>query len=284
MIVIGSKKNCLLIEKCRHNGVDNGIGLAGARRSLNICQRIFHGIVNRQKLVQIYPPVQQRQRIILSPDRSVQQIAEKSFQGHCHFVFSVHPENGLIVRVQVQCNVHPQPDDIGHVVHPCDLAAVPHHTVLDLFLVLFKILQQFKFIRIQIPADIFLRLPITVFGADGDIVVRAQKTVLHIQLQLPVRQNIQPPGRVYAQAVHCQLLNGEFPTPPAVLFCLQPGFYLEMSHHFPELLLIKLIALPPETFPVQIMYQRKIRIIGHGIHLAAHLQIIQNLEICGVFE
>ena len=51
VVVIGSEKNRLLIEESGHNGIDDSIGLAGAGRALDIGSGIFHGVVDRQKLV-----------------------------------------------------------------------------------------------------------------------------------------------------------------------------------------------------------------------------------------
>ena len=53
MIIIGNEKHGSLIEKSRNNGIDNRVCLARAGRPLNICQGIFHGIVDGQKLIHI---------------------------------------------------------------------------------------------------------------------------------------------------------------------------------------------------------------------------------------
>ena len=53
MIIIRSKQNGLLVKKGCYQCIDDRIGFPGSRRSLDIGKRIFHRIMNGQKLIQI---------------------------------------------------------------------------------------------------------------------------------------------------------------------------------------------------------------------------------------
>ena len=53
MVVVAGKKHRALVEKRRRQRVDDGVGLAGARRALHVGQRVAHGVVDGQQLVQI---------------------------------------------------------------------------------------------------------------------------------------------------------------------------------------------------------------------------------------
>ena len=117
MIVIRRKKHCLFIKKCGHNRIDDSAGLACARRSLNICHRIFHGIMYCQQLIQIHPVVGQGDGVFLPSDRPAQQVAKKGFYRNSHFVLLVHLKDCLVFLMQIQHNIHAQTNDIRHVVH-----------------------------------------------------------------------------------------------------------------------------------------------------------------------
>lgn len=69
MVVVAGKKHRSLVEKRRRQRVDDGVGLAGARRALHVGQRAAHGVVDGQQLVQIDLVVQQRQRVGLAAAR-----------------------------------------------------------------------------------------------------------------------------------------------------------------------------------------------------------------------
>ncbi len=69
MIVIRRKQHGFLIKKGSYDRIDYGIRLAGSRRSLNIGNRIFHGVINCQKLIQIDILINQCNGISLYPHR-----------------------------------------------------------------------------------------------------------------------------------------------------------------------------------------------------------------------
>ncbi len=154
MVIIRRKQHRALIEKGRHDGVDDGIRLPRARRSLNISYRILHGVVDRQQLIHIDVPVDQRNRIGSRPSGPLQQISEKGPDRHRHFLFPIQLHNGLIFFMQIQRNIRFQPDNIRHVVH---IAAAPghppHDTVLDPFLIRLEIRKQLVLITVQKPTD-----------------------------------------------------------------------------------------------------------------------------------
>ena len=101
MVVIGGEQHCPLVEKGRDDGVDDGIGLACARRALDVGYGVFHGVVDGQELVQIDLAVQQGKGIALPPDRAVQQVAEKGPDGHRRPLLADHLDDRLVFPVEV---------------------------------------------------------------------------------------------------------------------------------------------------------------------------------------
>ncbi len=280
MIVVGDKKHCPAVKERRGYGIDYGVGLARAGRPLNVCHRIPHGIVDGQKLVQIDLSVHQHDGITLDPSGTVQQVSEKRLYGHRHPILLVHFEDSLILRMQIQRNIHAQPDYVGHVVNPADSRGMFHHPVLDDLLISLKVLQKLIIIRVQKFADILPHLPAAVFRTDCDLLRRPQDPALHVQLQHTAGQHIKPLVRMDAQHIHGQPLNGQSAV-PAPLF-VHPK--LKILHHCLELLVVQHIALSLKALPVQIAHQRKVPTVGNRVHAAAHLQIVQYFQVCSVVK
>lgn len=71
MVVKRCKQNRTPIEKSGQNCIENRIGLTRSRRALYIRQRIFHGVVDCQKLVEVDALVEQSGRIVFTPYRAL---------------------------------------------------------------------------------------------------------------------------------------------------------------------------------------------------------------------
>ena len=139
MVIIRGKENRPFVKKGRYNGIDNGICLAGAGRPLNICHRVFHGVVDGKKLVQIDPLIDQGNGIFLQPPGAAQKVSEKGLDGHGSLSLVIPVYDCPVFTVQVQNHFHSQTDDIRHIVHACDLFCMPCHAVLDPLLIYLKI-------------------------------------------------------------------------------------------------------------------------------------------------
>ena len=129
-----------------------------------------------------------------------------------------------------------------------------HDAVLDFLLIPLKIAQELVLVPVQVSADVLLSLPVAEFRADGDVLLRAQETAFHVQLELAAGQHIKPPGGMDAEYVHGQLLDGE---PGGLfLFFLRPP--LEIPDNGAELLPVQRIALPGKALPVQVTNQGEV--------------------------
>lgn len=140
MVVIRSKQHGPPVKISGGNGIDDGIGFSGSRRTLDIGKRILHGIVDRQKLIQIYPVVNQGDRIFLSPDRPSQQISKKGFDGKRHLSPVIHIQDSLVLPVQIHLNFSFYGDQIGHVIHSLNLAVSGGNPVFNPLLIGLKII------------------------------------------------------------------------------------------------------------------------------------------------
>ena len=69
MIVVRHEQHRASVKKRGGNRIDNRVGLTGARRALDIGQRIFHRIVDGKELIQIHPVIDKHNRVFLAPVR-----------------------------------------------------------------------------------------------------------------------------------------------------------------------------------------------------------------------
>ena len=93
MIITGRKQDCTLVEKCGKNCIQNRICLPCSRRSLNISERILHGIIDCQQLIQIEFSIEKRQRILSASDRTRQKFSKEGVDWRADSFPTVHIHN-----------------------------------------------------------------------------------------------------------------------------------------------------------------------------------------------
>ena len=76
------QQHCDIVKKSCYYRVYYSIGFACAGWSLNICKRIFHSIVYRKQLIQIYIFINQSNRICFCPPWSLKKLSKKAFIGY----------------------------------------------------------------------------------------------------------------------------------------------------------------------------------------------------------
>ena len=108
VVVAGNEKNCTFIEECRYDGVHNGVRLTCSRRPLNVGQRVFHGIVDCQKLVEIHFPVQKCYWILFAPDRTLNELPKKRMYRGSDLVLVIHLHDSGILVIKVQRKIKAQ--------------------------------------------------------------------------------------------------------------------------------------------------------------------------------
>ena len=107
------------LKKRRRQRVDDGVGLAGARRALHVGQRVAHGVVDGQQLVQIDLVVQQRQRVGLAAARLGGHLAEEGPQRGGHRLAGgilEHSKDAAVLMLQVHGAVAADGDEVGQVI------------------------------------------------------------------------------------------------------------------------------------------------------------------------
>ena len=191
MVIVRGQKHRLLVEKCRQYRIEDRIGLSRSGRPLDISHRIFHGIVDRQQLVQIQSLVQEGEGDRPAPPGTVQQFSEKCFYGNGHLPFAVHLQDPVILFMEIHRQIHTQSDQVGQIVHDRLPACRTRQRILDLLLISLKIIQKLIVFRIQKPPDTLHISAHRKFPADRDIFIRPEASLFHVQPHPAVSKHIQ---------------------------------------------------------------------------------------------
>ena len=272
MVVIGRKQHGALVKESRHDGVENGVCFASPRRSLNICQRILHGVVDSQQLVQIHPAVHQCNGIRFPTDRPPENISEKSPDGSGYSSFLIHVDDGVVLVPEVQRNIRTDSDDVGHVIHHFSTATVVCNAVLDALQILFGLLQQYKIICVQkLTRTYGVSLNLKLM-AQRDAFGRPHGPVLYVQVQLAVCQHIESLLTVDAEDIQGQL-------PDMCFFLFGVRLVLKIFDDLRELLATEIIGLSPEVLSVKVLHQRIFAAVRRRVQAIAVTQVIQDLQV-----
>ena len=191
MVIVRGQKHRLLVEKRRQYRIEDRIGLSRSGRPLDISHRIFHGIVDRQQLVQIQSLVQEGEGDRPAPPGTVQQFSEKCFYGNGHLPFAVHLQDPVILFMEIHRQIHTQSDQVGQIVHDRLPACRTRQRILDLLLISLKIIQKLIVFRIQKPPDTLHISAHRKFPADRDIFIRPEASLFHVQPHPAVSKHIQ---------------------------------------------------------------------------------------------
>ncbi len=184
--------------------------------------------------------------------------------------------------MQIQHRIHPQTNQIWHVIHACKAAVRSGNGILDLFLIGFEILQQIIILRVQISADTFSISVNCKFRTDCNVFLRSQTPLLYIQIQFSVSQHVQPLCRMNAHNIDCQILDRKTTFLISFLLLLCPD--LKFLYNSSELFLTEQIIFPAEAVAIQIANQRKILPIRCRIHPTAIFQITEHFQICHLIK
>ena len=285
MVVVGGEQHRLFVEKGGDQNVQNGAGLAGARRPLHIGQRIAQGVVHGKQLVQIHMVVQQRHGHRGAAAGTAGQLPEKGPQRNGDLIVLVQVQNAAVLLVQIGDAVPPDAHKIGHVIHPAQRGIFRGDEVLDALLILLKIVQQHKVVRVQKLADALdggyvLACVQQEFPAQRHLLSGAQRAVFHIQIQRPVGQHIQPVFGGDAQQIQPQRHQPKRLAGAA----LSGGALLEPLHDLAELPVIQLVHAVLQAAFVQPLNELVVRPVGGVVQLAAGGQIVQHPQVGGAAE
>ena len=274
MVVVAGKKHRALVEKRRRQRVDDGVGLAGARRALHVGQRVAHGVVDGQQLVQIDLVVQQRQRVGLAAARLGGHLAEEGPQrggGRLAGGVLEHSKDAAVLMLQVHGAVAADGDEVGQVIDPHPRVAAGD-AVLDGLGVLRELVQQRIVVGIQKLMDAQLAAVDGELPADDRLRLGPQGTLFHVEPQRAVGQHVQPlPGQAGAGGVLAAVLD------PA----------LEPAHQLTELVvgqLQRVLLIIGKAVGVNLMDQAVVGLVGRGVQPVAGGQIVQHPQVGGVVK
>ena len=284
VVVVGGEQHGPLVEKGGDQRVDDGVGLAGAGRPLHIGQRVTHRAVDSQQLVEVDPPVEQRQRERLAPARAGGHLAKKSADRRgraglpVRSVAVIKIKDAAVLIIQIHMHIPPDRDKIGHIVDAPKLGIVGGDPVLDPFKVLFQMIEQVIVLGVQkLPQADLVALDCE-FAAENDLVPGAQFPLFDVQHQRPVRQHIQTSGRVYADEVEPQLLDVQLPAGRAL------GALLEVFHNLAELRIVQGQPTARKGIAVQVPDQGVVCLVGHAVQPVAGGQVVQHPQVDRVGE
>ena len=295
MIIVRCQQHCLLIKKRGDDRVYDRVGFPRSGRPLYIGHRIFYGIVDGQKLIQIHFFLKESQRILPAPDRSRRHLPEKCLDRPCLFALFQTLCDPLIFVIQVYLNIPCKRNDIRAVIHSLAEAVISCDPVLYQLPVLIKIIQQIIIRRVHILSDALL------FSAHGKLpahchfVVRPQCSPADIQIQSPVSHHIQRLfSRLSAPHRNAQFVKGKLPVLPFMISCMRgtsvlrtaclvfsltAAFTLKLLHKFRKLPVIQKKFPAAETAAVKLFYQCIITFIQLRIQTAAVRQIVQYFQV-----
>ena len=254
MIIVRCQQHRLLIKESSDDRVYDRVGFPRSGRPLYIGHRIFYGVVDGKKLIQIHLFLKERQRILPAPYRSCRHLPEKCLDRPGLFALFLTLCDPLIFVIQVYLDIPCKRNDIRAVIHSLAETVISRNPVLYQLPVLIKIIQQIIIRRVHILSDALL------FSAHGKLpahchfIVRPQCSPADIQIQPAVSHHIQRfLSRLSAPHRNAQLVEGKLPVLPfmisftrsasvlraaCLVFPLTAAFALKLLHKFGKLLVI----------------------------------------------
>ena len=285
MVVVAGKKHRALVEKRRRQRVYDGVGLAGARRALHVGQRIAHGVVDGQQLVQIDLVVQQRQRVGLAAARLGGHLAEEGPQrggGRLAGGVLEHSKDAAVLMLQVHGAVAADGDEVGQVIDPHPRVAAGD-AVLDGLGVLRELVQQRIVVGIQKLMDAQLAAVDGELPADDRLRLGPQGALFHVEPQRAVGQHVQPLPGVNTDKIQPQ--RGQAGAGGVPVAVLDPA--LEPAHQLTELVvgqLQRVLLIIGKAVGVNLMDQAVVGLVGRSVQPVAGGQIVQHPQVGGVVK